>query len=161
MTLKSASPRDTPEINFNNFEDGTDAAGEDLEALLRGVKMARRLAAGGADGPAEGEISPGRECVSDDDLRQFIKNEAWGHHASCSNKMGPAERPDGRGGQHVPRARGKGLRVVDASVFPSHPGPVHRRADLHDRRKGKRRNPRGAAAYPSAMAERPKGRKLS
>src|SRR6266850_2230361 len=28
VTLKSASPRDTPEINFNNFEDGTDSRGE-------------------------------------------------------------------------------------------------------------------------------------
>jgi choline dehydrogenase len=122
VILKSPNPRDTPEINFNNFEDGTDADGEDLEALLRGVKMARRLAAGGADGPAEDEISPGRGCVTDDDLRQFIKNEAWGHHASCSNKMGPAEDPMAVVDSNF-RVHGvKGLRVVDASVFPRIPG---------------------------------------
>lgn len=122
VTLKSSSPRDTPEINFNNFEDGTDTAGEDLEALLRGVKMARKLAGGGGEGPAEGEISPGRACVTDDQLRDFIKNEAWGHHASCSNKMGPAEDRmavvDGDFRVHGV----KGLRIVDASVFPRVPG---------------------------------------
>ena len=122
VTLKSSSPRDTPEINFNNFEDGTDADGKDLEALLRGVKMARKLAAGGADGPAEDEISPGPDRVTDDDLRQFIKNEAWGHHASCSNKMGPANDPMAVVDSNF-RVHGvKGLRVVDASVFPRIPG---------------------------------------
>jgi choline dehydrogenase len=122
VTLKSASPRDTPEINFNNFEDGTDTGGADLEALLNGVKMARKLAAGGADGAAEGEISPGPNCETDDALKQFIKNEAWGHHASCSNKIGRAEDPlavvDSRFRVHQTH----GLRIVDASVFPRIPG---------------------------------------
>jgi choline dehydrogenase len=122
VTLKSPSPRDTPEINFNNFEDGNDSNGDDLNALLDGVKMARKLSALGADGSAEGEISPGRDCKSDDDLRQFIKNEAWGHHASCTNKMGPANDPmavvDGRFRVHGI----EGLRIVDASVFPKIPG---------------------------------------
>lgn len=122
VTLKSANPRETPEINFNNFEDGTDKAGEDLEALLNGVKMARRLAALGADGAAEGEISPGPDCVTDAALRQFIKNEAWGHHASCTNKMGPASDPLAVVDSQF-RVHGlSGLRIVDASVFPRIPG---------------------------------------
>lgn len=122
VKLKSANPRDTPEINFNNFEDGTDKEGKDLEALLNGVKMARRMAAGGADGPAEGEISPGRDCASDAELREFIKNETWGHHASCTNRIGPRSDPmaviDSRFRVHGV----EGLRVVDASVFPRIPG---------------------------------------
>lgn len=122
VTLKSDSPRDTPEIYFNNFEDGNDTAGEDLKALLSGVKMARKMAALGADGPAEGETSPGRDCVTDHDLAEFIKTEAWGHHASCTNKIGPADDPmailDGNFRVHGT----VGLRVVDASVFPRIPG---------------------------------------
>lgn len=122
VTLKSANPRETPEINFNNFEDGTDTEGKDLEALMNGVKMARRLAASGADGPVAGEISPGKDCVTDDDLRRFIKNEAWGHHASCTNRIGRAEDAlavvDSRFRVHGVAA----LRVVDASVFPRIPG---------------------------------------
>jgi choline dehydrogenase len=122
VTLKSASPRDTPEINFNNFEDGTDAKGEDLEALLCGVKMARRMAANGSEGPAEGEISPGLACASEDDLRKFIKNETWGHHASCSNKMGPADDPMAVVDSKFRVHKTEGLRIVDASVFPRIPG---------------------------------------
>lgn len=122
VTLKSDSPRDTPEINFNNFEDGNDLEGKDLEALLHGVKMARKMAALGAQGAAEGEMSPGPDYVSDADLKQFIKNEAWGHHASCTNKIGPASDPlavlDGNFRVHGT----EGLRVVDASVFPRIPG---------------------------------------
>jgi choline dehydrogenase len=122
VTLRSANPRDTPMINFNNFEDGTDTAGVDLRALVEGVKAARKMAANGADGPAEGEISPGPDCVTDDDIATFVKNEAWGHHASCSNKMGPASDPmavvDGRFRVHGV----KSLRIVDASVFPRIPG---------------------------------------
>jgi choline dehydrogenase len=86
------------------------------------VKIARKLAAHGADGPAEGEISPGPDCLTDNDLRQFIKNEAWGHHASCTNKMGPRSDEmavvDSRFRVHGT----EGLRVVDASVFPRIPG---------------------------------------
>jgi len=122
VTLKSANPRDTPEINFNYFEDGNDSSAVDLEAILNGVKMARKMAASGWEGPAEGEISPGPDCVTDDNLRQFIENEAWGHHASCSNKMGPKQDPlavvDGEFRVHGT----EGLRIVDASVFPRIPG---------------------------------------
>jgi choline dehydrogenase len=68
------------------------------------------------------EIVPGPEYANDDKLREFIRHEAWGHHASCTNKMGAAHDPmavlDSRF-----RVRGvSGLRVVDASVFPRIPG---------------------------------------
>jgi choline dehydrogenase len=122
VTLKSADPRATPEINFNNFEDGTDTAGEDLEALLQGVKMARKMAASGADGPAEGEISPGQACMTDDDVKRFIRNETWGHHASCSNKMGAANDPMAVVNSRFQVHKVERLRIVDASVFPRIPG---------------------------------------
>jgi len=122
VELRSADPRQTPEINFNYFEDGTDAEGHDLEALLEGVKMSRRLAAAGADGPAPGEISPGPDCLTDDELREFIKREAWGHHASCSNRIGRAEDPMAVVDSAFRVHGTKGLRVVDASVFPKIPG---------------------------------------
>ncbi len=58
----------------------------------------------------------------DNDLRRFIRNEAWGHHASCTNQMGPSCDPlavvDSRFRVHGT----KGLRIVDASVFPRIPG---------------------------------------
>jgi len=68
------------------------------------------------------ELKPGPDVDTPDKLRQFIQNEAWGHHASCTNKIGA----DGDRMAVLDsrfRVRGvKGLRVVDASVFPKIPG---------------------------------------
>ena len=66
--------------------------------------------------------SPGPNYKTDEQLRNFIKNEAWGHHASCTNKMGP--RQDGTAVVDSKfRVHGtQGLRIVDASVFPRIPG---------------------------------------
>ena len=37
VTLRSADPRDTPLVNFRYFEEGSDAAGDDLKAVVTGV----------------------------------------------------------------------------------------------------------------------------
>jgi choline dehydrogenase-like flavoprotein len=69
---------------------------------------------------AEEEV-PGRHRESDADLREFVRDHAWGHHASCTCPIGP---PDGGGVLTSDfRVHGtQGLRVVDASVFPRIPG---------------------------------------
>ena len=122
ITLRSANPWDAPRIEFHYFSEGSDAAGEDLDAVVRGVDfvrdMNRRLQALGL---ITSEEIPGPDQTGDK-LRDFIQNEAWGHHASCSNKIGAENDPmsvlDSRF-----RVRGtQGLRVVDASVFPRIPG---------------------------------------
>jgi choline dehydrogenase len=67
------------------------------------------------------EELPGQHRGSDDDLRQFVRDNAWGHHASCSCHIAPRN----EGGVLGPdfRVHGtRGLRVVDASVFPRIPG---------------------------------------
>src|SRR5262249_31865388 len=54
-------------------------------------------------------------------LREFVRGNAWGHHASCTCPIGPRE----RGGVLTADFRVHGtraLRVVDASVFPRIPG---------------------------------------
>ena len=65
---------------------------------------------------------PGPAIKTDDELRTFLRNEAWGHHASCSNKMGaPSDEMAVLDSRF--RVMGtQGLRVVDASVFPKIPG---------------------------------------
>jgi choline dehydrogenase len=57
-----------------------------------------------------------------DQIADFVRREAWGHHASCSNKIGPASDPLAVVDSEF-RVHGvQGLRVVDASVFPRIPG---------------------------------------
>jgi choline dehydrogenase len=128
VTLRSGDPRDVPAINFHYFDDGTRADGADtadLEAVLEGVRFVRRVM--GSDGLASWvtrmELLPGGVPLEDDDkVREFIKREAWGHHACGTCQIGADGDPqavlDGRF-----RVRGvQGLRVVDASVFPRIPG---------------------------------------
>jgi choline dehydrogenase len=123
VTLRSADPLDTPEINFRYFDEGNDRSGDDLESILRGVKIARavnshlmvRLL-------ARGEDLPGGARKSDDQLRQFIKDEAWGHHASCTNKIGPRSDPEAVVDSKFRVHGTERLRIVDASVFPRVPG---------------------------------------
>ena len=68
------------------------------------------------------EIVPGPAYQTDDDVRDFVRNEAWGHHASCTCPIGADDDPMAVLDSKL-RVRGTaGLRVVDASVFPKIPG---------------------------------------
>ena len=62
-----------------------------VEAVAFIRKIMNRLI---AEGHAE-EIWPG-PGVSDNALREWIMNEAWGHHASCSCKTGAEGDASGR-----------------------------------------------------------------
>ena len=122
VTLRSADPRDTPLINFRYFEEGSDAAGEDLESVVEGIKFVRQLTADlKKSGLIQQEEVPGEQVQSDEDLRQFVRDNAWGHHASCTCPIGRQE--DGGVLTSDFRVHGTShLRVVDASVFPRIPG---------------------------------------
>ena len=120
VTLRSADPRDVPDINFHYFDEGSGAV-DDLAAVAEGVETVRRITAR-CQGVIAEEILPGEDIRGAEQIRQFIKDNAWGHHASCTCKMGPASDPnaviDSRFRVHGTRS----LRVVDASVFPKIPG---------------------------------------
>lgn len=131
VRLRSADPRDPPRIHFEYF--GDPAAGEppsgahlaDLDAVVEGVRLVREIA-DRADRlglfVSHEEVWPGRDVDTDEELSDFAMHESWGHHASCTARIGADDDPmavlDGRF-----RVRGTtGLRVVDASVFPRIPG---------------------------------------
>jgi choline dehydrogenase len=118
VRLRSGDPRSVPDINFRYFEDGGE---EDLEAMADGVEFVRDVMAGSREHMAR-EVVPGDDVATREQIKSFVRDQAWGHHASCTCAMGPAS--DRRAvvdsafrvyGTH-------GLRVVDASVFPRIPG---------------------------------------
>ncbi|KAL2817614.1 hypothetical protein BJX63DRAFT_419555 [Aspergillus granulosus] len=126
VELRSTDPRDTPIINFHSFDEGTttNAADEkDLQAMYEAMEFSREI----FDNliPLDGDFSetwPGTNTSSEAEMKDFIKREAWGHHACCTAAIGGEADPmavlDGDF-----RVRGvDGLRVVDASVFPKIPG---------------------------------------
>jgi choline dehydrogenase len=122
VTLRSPDPRDPPYVNFRYFEEGDDAGGEDLDSVVEAIKFVRGMTATLKDQRliAE-EESPGENVQSDDDLKQFVRDNAWGHHASCTCAIGPREQRGVLNSAFVVHGT-RGLRVVDASVFPRIPG---------------------------------------
>ena len=122
VRLRSADPRDTPLIDFHYFSEGNDTAGEDLEAVVAGVKFVRQMNREIATAVGIEEIWPGPTVQTDADIADFIQREAWGHHASCTNPIGPASDPDAVLDSRFRVHGTTGLRVVDASVFPRIPG---------------------------------------
>ena len=119
VTLNSADPRDMPEINFRYFQEGTGDWRQDVDSVVDGIRFVRSINSQIPDVFDEEESPNANER---ENLAQFVKDNAWGHHASCTCKIGRKEDPmavlDGDF-----RVYGtERLRVVDASVFPRIPG---------------------------------------
>jgi choline dehydrogenase-like flavoprotein len=122
VTLRSANPRDTPLINFRYFEEGSDTAGDDLRAVVDGIRFARKLAAPLIEqGLIAGEELPGPQVQSDEELATFVRDNAWGHHASCTCAIGERDAGGVLSSAFVVHGT-RNLRVVDASAFPRIPG---------------------------------------
>lgn len=130
VQLRSTDPLDTPIINFNYFDTGTTENGadvKDLGALVQAIKMSREAnqryhnyeILAGTDFT---EQRPGAAVQSDADLEQFVKDEAWGHHACCTAPIGATSDPNAVLDSKFRVMGVDGLRVVDASVFPRIPG---------------------------------------
>ena len=124
VKLRSRNPRDTPDINFNIFQEG---AAVDLGALSEGVAWGRSVyrnvsAPYGPMLPTEPVCgaSTAAGCVDSD--KQWIREQAFGHHATGTCAIGSS------GDRYAVldskfRVRGvDGLRVVDGSAFPRAPG---------------------------------------
>jgi choline dehydrogenase-like flavoprotein len=121
VTITSPDPRVRPAIDFRYFEEGTDATGDDLTAVVEGIRLVRKMSAGMRPRLIAAEEMPGDEITEPDELKQFVRDHAWGHHASCTCAIGP----QARGGVLTSDFNVHGterLRVVDASVFPRAPG---------------------------------------
>lgn len=122
VRLRSADPRDVPDIRMRYFDEGSPGWETDLEGVVDGVEMARTIMGAIENTKVVRELVPGDEVDTREKLREHVLREAWGHHACGTAKIGTADDPmavlDGD-----LRVRGvEGLRVVDASVFPDIPG---------------------------------------
>ena len=116
LVLASADPADKPKLYGNFLSDEGD---EDLETLVRGFKIVRRLvAAPGMDAYRGEEVSPGPSVSTDEEIRRFTRdNLGTGFHPAGTCKMGrdrmavvdPELKVRGIGG----------LRVIDASIMPT------------------------------------------
>jgi choline dehydrogenase len=120
VTLRSSDPRDVPEINFRYFDEGNDTQAADLKGILTGIEFVKAMT---KHSPLFTKLLvPKADIDQPEELAQFTKDEAWGHHACGTCKIG---RPDDRMAVLDGDFRVYGtqnLRVVDASIFPYIPG---------------------------------------
>ena len=116
--LASPDPDDPPLIDYRMF---TDSDGYDETTLLAGMRMARRVA---AQQPMAGwilrEVFPGQDVQGDEELSASARATCHTvYHVSCTARMGAPGDPDAVLDNRL-RVRGvRGLRVIDASAFPS------------------------------------------
>ncbi|KAM0324573.1 hypothetical protein ACHAQA_007958 [Verticillium albo-atrum] len=117
VTLRSNDPTDVPDIYFAYF-DG-EGADDDVQGLVDAIEFARGIFDRVPSDIAVGERYPGRDDVkTQEQLKEFVKSEAYGHHATGTARIGGDDDPLAVTDSEF-RVRGvKGLRVVDASVFP-------------------------------------------
>ena len=153
LTLASPDPLAAPLIDPNLLGDA-----RDLQPLLYGMRLVRRLFAAPAFAPyGATESAPGAAVISDEQLTQYIRAEAYTvHHPVGTCRMGSDEAAVV---DPQLRVRGiDGLRVADASVFPRIVGGntnavvvmvAEKAADLV---RGK---PAPAAEYPALDSARP------
>lgn len=128
VKLATKDPLDPPAIDFNYFERGPDGAPtadaqKDLQAMREGVRLINTLLKGSRhELKLHPQIMKGVDLDTDEGIGRFVQDRAWGHHASCTCKIG-AESDENAVLDSRFRVRGlKGLRVVDASIFPRIPG---------------------------------------
>ena len=120
VKLRSASPLAVPEINFKYFDEGNDEQKADAEAVADAVELVRKISR--KNTAIKRETVPGPAVGTHDQIVDFVKNNAWGHHASCTNPMGPANDPKAVVDSNFRVIGTQNLRVVDASIFPRIPG---------------------------------------
>ncbi|KAM5355005.1 hypothetical protein ACJ41O_001651 [Fusarium nematophilum] len=120
VVLRSADPLDVPEITFNYFDTGSGDSSKDLQALYEAVELTRKAFKGQAVPITE--VLPGEDVTTQEEIETYVKDTAWGHHASSTCPIGADDDPLAVLHSDF-RVRGvAGLRVVDASVYPRIPG---------------------------------------
>ncbi len=125
VKLRSTDPRDTPEINFNYFQTisraGKSETDPDLQAVVHGVRFVRDFLKN-AKRIVRTEVHPGSEVSSDDAVRDWVRRDAWGHHACGTCRMGPDGDKNAVLDSRFRVRNVSNLRIVDASIFPTIPG---------------------------------------
>ena len=114
--VTSADPSVNPAMNANYLSTEVDR-----DKVLKAMKIVREIAAQPAMAAhIVSETMPGKDCVSDGDLMDYIKeNGETSWHPIGSNRMGsgPMDVVDAR-----LRVHGlAGLRVIDSSIMPTMP----------------------------------------
>ncbi|OUL25001.1 choline dehydrogenase [Nostoc sp. T09] len=114
LTLRSASPQDSPVIRMNYLQSESD-----VQKLIAGIKIIRQIFQANAFDDFRGEeAAPGADVTSDEALQAYVRETCETlYHPVGTCKMGTD--PDSVVDSEL-RVHGvEGLRVVDASIMPT------------------------------------------
>ena len=115
--IRSADPDAQPKIVFNFLTDQ-----RDQRAMVDGFNVIRKIAAQPALEPYRGdEFSPGKDVRTDDEILHYIRNNSQtAYHPIGTCRMGPAG-PNTVVDEKLKVHGIEGLRIADASIFPTMP----------------------------------------
>ncbi|KAF8170651.1 hypothetical protein K438DRAFT_1982527 [Mycena galopus ATCC 62051] len=122
VRLTGSDPQDLLDINKNQFQTAEDQ--NDRQVVVDAIKKTRALWASksGLNSHSIIETWPGPDVQTDEQLSDFVTQNAWGHHVCCTAAIGTDDDPNAVLDKNF-KVRGVGnLRVVDASAFPWIPG---------------------------------------
>ena len=128
VKLVSNDPTDLPEINFRLFTENPET---DLGAMKEGIAFCRRALmrvdkpTGPLDithPPCPAGVAKDGTCTDEDADEDWIKSDTFGHHVTSTNPIGADDDESAVLDSNFNVRGTKGLRVVDASVFPRIPG---------------------------------------
>ena len=138
VSLKSPDPLAPPRIEFKYLE-----TAYDVDAMLYGLRFARKVAAQPALAPYVGEeVQPGPAVASDEALMADLRNRG----VSNLHPVGTCRMGNGADAVVDPRLRVHGIRGPAGDGRLDHAAGgrrQHQRPLHHDRRKGRRHDPPG------------------
>ena len=117
LQIRSCDPFEAPEIHPNYL-----ATAGDRRAMIDGIRLVRRIAKAPALAAViDAELLPGVDVTSDEDLADYVRDHAWTvFHACGTCRMGTD--PGSSVVDPKLKVHGvQGLRVADASIFPTIP----------------------------------------
>jgi choline dehydrogenase len=114
--IRSADPKAQPAIRFNFLADPIDQ-----RAMVDGFRMMRRIVeAKPMDRFRGDEYSPGKEVATDEQILTWIRNNSQtAYHPIGTCRMGPG--PNAVVDDRLKVHGLDGLRIADASIFPTMP----------------------------------------
>jgi choline dehydrogenase len=118
VEIKSDDPLEAPSILFNYL-----SKQEDIEAWRRCIRLTREIIAQPAmDEYREEEIQPGLDVSSDEEIDVWVRDNVESAYHPCGTcRMGLIDDPDAVVDNQCQVIGIDGLRVIDASVFPTIP----------------------------------------
>ena len=118
VRITSADPKAEPKILFNYLKHP-----DDVKKWRNCIRLTREIMAQPAMDPYRGdEIQPGNHILSDEQIDDWVlDNLESAYHPSGSCKMGQASDPMAVVDEHCKVIGLTGIRIVDASIFPTIP----------------------------------------